>query len=469
MRRFCLAFLLLATPAFAQPDRYELGRRVIAFEKAWDEKADDAAAKKRAAPIVNKAVQSLFRLNLSGASKFIDEARNALDGAEPALASVRWAEALQIVPESRVVDSTVDDVTVAVKAFYKIDGDAPKAAIARAKLGAGKPVEVVLDKLPATIRVPVKSVPGTPSADFTLVVEIVVDGKVLARKETRVSRIEKFEERLAAVKKASADVPKPPTTIEQATFLLIVKQLESLAKKNVPETDLPASRLIFGAERLSKIKEPYYIPTRPGEFWLSIPTGKTSTVVRIRIPTKLEERKTPVPVLFALHGIGGSENMFFDSYGNGIVPRLATERGWIVVAPKVELLLGSGPAPKVPEILAELAKRYPIDLKRVYLIGHSMGAGHAMQLAQKDPDRYAAIAALGGGGKVAKADSLKGRFFVGCGKMDVALNGAKALHTSLVEAKLPVIFKEYNDIEHLLIVREAAADVFKLFDDARPK
>jgi len=469
MRRFCLALLLLASPAFAQPDRYELGRRVIAFEKAWDEKADDAAAKKRAAPIINRAVQSFFQLNLSNASKFIDEARNALEAPEAASASVRWSEALQIVPETRVVDSTTEDVTVAVKSFYKVDGEAPKGAIARAKLGAGKPVEVTLDKLPATIKVPVKSVPGTPSADFTLVVEIVVDGKVLARKETRVSRIEKFEERLAVVKKASADVPNPPMTIEQATLLLIVKQLESLAKKSVPETDLPASRLIFGAERLSTVKEPYYTSKRPGEFWLSIPTGKTVSVVRIRIPAKLEEKKTPVPILFALHGMGGSENLFFDSYGDGIVPRLATERGWIVVAPRVEGLLGSGPAPKVSEILDELAKRYPIDPKRVYLVGHSMGAGHALQLAQKDPERYAAIAALGGGGRVAKADTLKGRFFVGCGKMDFALNGAKSLHKSLDDAKVPVTLKEYDDIEHLLIVREAAADVFKFFEDTRPK
>lgn len=247
--------------------------------------------------------------------------------------------------------------------------------------------------------------------------------------------------------------------------MLIVKQLDALAKKTVPETDLPASRLIFGAERLSKVKEPYYIASRPGEFWLSIPTGKTATVVRIRIPTKLEEKKTPAPILFALHGMGGSENLFFDSYGNGIVPRLATERGWIVVAPKVEGLLGAGPAPKVSEILAELAKRYPIDLKRVYLVGHSIGAGHAIQLAQKDPDRYAAIAALGGGGRVSKAESLKStRFFVGCGKMDFALSGAKALHKSLEDAKVPVTLKEYDDIEHLLIVREAASDVFKFFE-----
>ena len=113
------------------------------------------------------------------------------------------------------------------------------------------------------------------------------------------------------------------------------------------------------------------------------------------------------------------------------------------------------------------AKRYPIDPKRVYLVGHSMGAGHAVQLAQQDPGRYAAVAALGGGGRITKPDALKSvPFFVGCGKLDAALPKAQALHKALEEAGCPVTFKEYDDVEHLLVVREAAADVFKFFDQA---
>jgi predicted esterase len=462
--RSLLALLLCSIPAIAQADRYELGRRVHDLEVAWDEHATDAAARKRAAPLVNDAVQNFFKLNVPAAGKSLDDARHALSSAEPASFAVRWADALQIVPVARAVDAAVDDVSIAVKAFYKVEGDAPKGVIARAKLGAGKPVEVSLDTLPATLKVPIKPVPGTPSADFTLVVEIIAEGKTLSRKETRISRIEKFAERLAAVKKLAGDVPTPPTTIEQATFLLLVKQLEDISAKKTPETDYPFSRLIFGAERLSKVKEPYYIPSRPGEFWLSIPTEKKTTVVRIRIPPKLEEKKS-VPVVIALHGMGGSENLYFDAYGNGIVPRLAAERGWLIVAPRVEGILGAGPAPNVPAILDELAKRYPIDPKRVYLIGHSMGAGHAVQLAQQNPERYAAVAALGGGGRVSKGDSLKStRFFVGCGTKDFLLAGSKSLHKALEEAKMAATFKEYEDIEHLLIVREAAGDVFKFFE-----
>jgi predicted esterase len=456
--------LVLASSASAQIDRYELGRRVHDFELAWDEHAGDQSATKRATPLVNQAVQSLFKLNISGAGESFDAARNALLSTDPPPANVRWAESLQIAPEFRAVDAETEAISVTVKPFYKVDSKMPKGAIARAKLGAGKPVETELRALPATFKVPIKSVVGTPSADFPLVVEIIVDGKTLARKETRVSRIEKFADRLAAVRKLAADVPSPPTTIEQASFLLLVKLLEDAADKKPLETDYPMSRLIFGAERLAKVKEPYYIPSRPGEFWLSIPTGKKPTVVRIRIPPKLEEKKS-VPVVFALHGMGGSENLYFDGYGNGIVPRLAAERGWIVVAPRVEGLLGAGPAPDVPAILDELAKRYPVDRQRVFLLGHSMGAGHAVELAQRDPKRYAAVAVLGGAGKLTKAETLKSiRFFVGCGKMDRALDAAKSFEKGLSEAGVSAKLHEYADIEHLLIVRAAADDVFKFFD-----
>jgi hypothetical protein len=466
MRRVALLLVLVASPAFAQFDRYEVGRRIHDFEVAWEEKANDQEAKKRAVPLVQRAVESLFKLNVGDAARSVDTARHALSSAEPVPASVRWADSLQIVPESRAVDAMTEELNVKVKAFYKVDVKAPKGAIVRAKLGAGKPVEASLDKLPATIKVPLKSVPGTPSADFPLVVEIVSDDHTLARKETKVARIEMFAERLAAVKKAGEDVPSPPKTIEQASFLLLVKLLDDAANNKSLETDYPMSRLMFGAERLAKVKEPYYIASRPGEFWLSIPTGRKPTVVRIRIPPKLEQKKSPVPIVFALHGRAGSENLFFDGYGNGLTPRLAAERGWIIVSLHADGgLLGSGPAPDVPAILDELIKRYPIDPKRVYLIGHNFGAGHALELAQRDPGRYAGIAILGGSGKLTKRDAFKELpVFVGCGKLDPALETLRSLEKELSEAGAKVSPHEYDDIENMLIVREAVTDVFKFFD-----
>jgi predicted esterase len=466
MRSITLAVLFLcAAPAIADPDRYELGRRMHDFEVAWDKHAEDAAAKKRAAPLLNQAMQQCIQRDHAAVARTIDTARHALDSADPAPPAVRWADALQIVPESRVVDASVADLTVTVKTYYKPEVEAPQGARLRARIGNGKVIEAALESLPATVKVPIKDAPGSPSADFKLTAEITADGKVLATKVVGVARVEKLSDRVAAVKKAAQSVPSPPPTIEQASFVLLASLLDDLTQAKVLETDYPSSRLVFGGERLAKVTEPYYIRSRPGEFWLSIPTEKGPTTIRIRIPPKLEEKKQAVPIVFALHGMGASENAFFEGYGNGIVPRLATERGWLVVSPRVEGPREAGPAPNVPAILDELSKRYPIDPKRVFLVGHSMGAVHALELAEKDPGRYAAIAIVGGGKAVRKPEALKGvSFFVGCGKLDPGLDGVKALHKAFDDAKLPVTYKEYDDIEHIMIVREAANDVFKYFD-----
>ncbi|HVK07560.1 MAG TPA: alpha/beta fold hydrolase [Gemmataceae bacterium] len=467
--RLVLFALLFVGSAAAQPDRYELGRRMHLFEVAWDEKAADPAAKKRAAPHVNRAVQSYFTLNLPGVAQALDEARYALQGGDVP-AAVKWADSLAAVPETRVVDVTTGELSVTVKAFYKSDAAAPAGAVARAAFGRlGARVEAKLDTLPVTLKLPAP--PGDQSEDTRVTVEILVDGKPVSAKSAGVSRVAKFAERLAAVK--ANPLPGPPTTIEQATFADLVKLLTEFEKKGSPETDYPVSRLMSGAEALIRDKEKgdYYTYRRAGVFWLTVPTAKTPTVIRISIPpTKKDGPKEAFPVLVALHGMGGSENLFFDGYGAGIVPRLAAERKWLVVAPRVTGLLGGGPAPDVPAILDQLAKRYPIDEKRVYVVGHSMGAGHALQLAQANPKRFAAVAALGGGGRVSKPDAFAGvPVYVGCGKLDFALGGARALHKSLDAAKVAVTLKEYDDIEHLTIVREAAPDVIKFFEGVGKK
>lgn len=465
-RLSAVGWLFVAAPLLAQADRdrYDLGRRAHAFEVAWDATADDPAAHRRAVRHVDRAVKHFLGFELSAGAAELDAARHALESADPVPPAVRWADSLQILPEGHLVDAAAADVVVVVKPYYQTGTEAPKGAVLRARLGTGKPVEAALDSLPATVRVPVTGVPGPPSADLKLTAEVVSGGKVLCTRAVGVSRVERLKDRLAAVQRAAADLPAAPKTIEQATFALLVQTLGKLANRQAPETDLPISRFLAGAERLATVTEPYYVPKRAGEFWLAIPTGKGSTVVRIRVPPKLEGRTDRVPVVVALHGRGGSENAYFDGYGNGIVPRLASERGWIVVGPRVDGVLGSGPAPPVPAILDELARRYPIDPKRVFLVGHSMGAGHAVQLAEEHPERYAAVAALGGGRVRKPAALAKVRFFVGCGKLDGALEKARGLARSLDEAKVPVTLKEYDDVEHLMIVREAAADVFRFFE-----
>src|SRR5262249_32192477 len=59
---------------------------------------------------------------------------------------------------------------------------------------------------------------------------------------------------------------------------------------------------------------------------------------RFYIPTNYDAKKK-WPMIVALHGMGGDENSFFAGYDNGLIRRLAEERGYVVVCPK-----GRGPA-----------------------------------------------------------------------------------------------------------------------------
>ena len=154
--------------------------------------------------------------------------------------------------------------------------------------------------------------------------------------------------------------------------------------------------------------------------------------------------------------------MFFETYGHGRIVDLCRQRGWMLVAPRSG---GFGGTP-VAEVVDSLAKVYPIDPKRVFLVGHSMGAAGAVGAAQVDPSRYAAVAALGGGGSVRKVAGIASvPFFVGVGTEDFALRGSRGLVASLKRAGVAAVeAREYPAVEHLAIVQVALDDVFRFFD-----
>ena len=58
-------------------------------------------------------------------------------------------------------------------------------------------------------------------------------------------------------------------------------------------------------------------------------------------------------------------------------------------------------------LLDEIISLYPVDEKRIYLTGLSMGGYGAWDLASKHPERFTAIATVCSGGVTEKAHVLK--------------------------------------------------------------
>ena len=161
---------------------------------------------------------------------------------------------------------------------------------------------------------------------------------------------------------------------------------------------------------------------------------------------------------------GGSENMFFETYGAGRLVELASQRGWIVVTPRHPLL---GMPLSYREIIEGLSHFYAIDSRRVFLVGHSMGAAEVVRQVSLEPDPPQAAVAVGGGGGAKDTDAVKATpWLVAAGELDFGRGGAKSLADRLEKLKSRVEYREYPDVEHMVIMQAALDDVFAFLDQA---
>lgn len=466
--RHLLPLLLLplaAAPCRAQlfatdaADRYETGRHLNLFERALEK--SDAAGRKRAVGHVEKTTMLFFSGKLGEVAENLDLGRYALASDKPPADEARWAESLAVRPASRLFDRSATELPVSVAAYYRLKAKIPEKAVVRLTLGKAT-AEVPVKGLP--LKHVIKLTPDDRDAERTLTAVVEVDGKPVARSEHTISFVEKLDDRLAALETKAKGLKQTGDGFELASLKAALPRLKDLANKKTLETNYPVSTLLKEAEDVAaavEAGERYYGPKRAGQFWLSV----GSQPVRVQVPAKLDEAKR-VPLVVALHGAGGTENLFFDGYGDGKTAKLCAERGWMMAATRAPLLAFA--PPDVPKLVSALAKTYPIDTKKVFLVGHSMGAGHAVALGCGNPDRVAAVAALGGGGAFRASDAVKDvPFFVGCGDKDFLLNQAEGLHKAAEKAGVKKVkYVKYEDADHLMVVQLAARDVFAFFDEA---
>jgi predicted peptidase len=166
-------------------------------------------------------------------------------------------------------------------------------------------------------------------------------------------------------------------------------------------------------------------------------------------------------LVIALHGAGGSENMFFDSYGHGAIVELCRKRGWLLLAPRAE---GGTTAASLAEMIESLSALYPVDRKHVFLVGHSMGAMQGVGHINRKPELFAGAALISGGGNLT-AGTKNLPIFVGVGADDFAITMSRQLQSGLKKAQVETSeYHEYTDCEHLFAVQDALPDIFAFFD-----
>ncbi|MBM3967472.1 MAG: hypothetical protein FJ308_20815 [Planctomycetes bacterium] len=307
------------------------------------------------------------------------------------------------------------------------------------------------------------SLPSLPNGDYTIRATLnqsEVASEIISENLTLCHGLNKKTEEISAWYESNR---RGKGDSKQSSARMLAKEILQICKGTACETDIPWTQWIEDFDSLSDESVPFdqWIQSQPGNSrWCQLSNGNKSQVIRLRVPSALDK---PTPVLFAFHGAGGSENMFFDTYGAGRLIDLASERGWIVISPRQTL---NGLGLNIVEMLDELQKSLPIDRSRVMLVGHSMGAAQAMQQVSNYPQQIYAVAALGGGGTVKRSNALEQiPFYVAAGDRDFGRPRAMLLAKQLKEIKANVRYTDFENVEHLVIVQAALDDVFRFFDD----
>jgi predicted peptidase len=178
------------------------------------------------------------------------------------------------------------------------------------------------------------------------------------------------------------------------------------------------------------------------------------------------------PLVIFLHGAGerGNDNVKQSVHG---VPQFASEENrkkypCFLIAPQcpegkkwveVDWSADTHETPKEPsesakltlELVDSLMKKYPIDPKRVYLTGLSMGGYGTWDLLARRPDFFAAGVAICGGADEATAEQIKAvPVWVFHGAKDTAVKPIRSrrMVEALKKAGSKVKYTEYPDVGH---------------------
>ena len=452
--------------ATAQVERSELGKRLRRFEEAWQTASVETRA--NSVPPMEAAVRSFFSLQFRAAAARLDDAWFTVRQAAPPTRFERWAIASRLQVAPRLMDTTNAEIVVQLMPYYEIENmEMPAEAKVIWQLHDSQ--KEVVAELPVTLEQATQAlswmVGEVPAGEYRLTATMQHDQQSVTLPPTFLSRVDRLMMRLTLIDEAAKAWPDTATDTARATVSSLLPLLKSQAASQVHEIDYPAGRLMQTCEALiaDQGQSPKVLAklAREGDVWATLATSSRQIPVRLRAPA---QATGPLPVLLLFHGAGGSENMFFETYGAGRAVTLGLERGWLVVAPR-QPLFGTGPDAET--IIRALSDHFEIDRKRIFFMGHSMGARHVTQQVSRYPGLPAAAVALGGGGSVTKPMTASPcPWFVAAGQFDFGLKGTISLAARLRETGNPVTFREYPDVEHMVIVQAALDDAFVVLDQA---
>ena len=319
---------------------------------------------------------------------------------------------------------------------------------------------------------------------YLLNVEVSNQGQPIGSSSLQVA-LRKGVDELAA--RLEADAAKAPEAL-RAEILFPVDRMNNVNRGRLelrtfdPDRDLAAAEAI--AAGVNAGKDPFAGRTGDIRRHYRLDSANEILPYRTYVPTTYTGAKA-FPLIVALHGLGGTEDAFFDNYEKKLPP-LAESHGYIVATPLGYRVdgsygwgLGTPPADvntkrtqdfseqDVMQVLARVRQLYKIDDSRIYLMGHSMGAIGTWKIAPKYPDIWAAIAPFSGNGApdtLQRIRSVPEIIVHGDADPTVNVAGSRAMVAKLKELGTEFKYIEVPGGLHSDVVAPNVAAVIDFFD-----
>jgi predicted peptidase len=328
---------------------------------------------------------------------------------------------------------------------------------------------------------------GVPDGNYLLGIEVFDDARELATVTLPIAVKKGLDDLVARLE---ADARKAPAAVRD-DILYPVDRMRQVNRGRLtlstfdPDRDFATAESVAVAARGGK----NLFATRTGDFKRAYLLEAAGEIMpyRMYVPTAYSASRT-YPLIVALHGLGGTEDSFFNGY-NGEMVKLAEQHGYIVAAPlgfRVDGSYGWGlgnppadPATRrvqensekdVMQVLQLVRQQYRVDENRIYLMGHSMGAIGTWKIAPKFPDLWASIGMFAGSGAPATLDRIKHvpQFVVhGDADATVNVNGSRAMVAKAKELGIDVKYIEVPGGSHGGVVAPNLAGMFEFFNAHR--
>ncbi|MBL9149936.1 MAG: alpha/beta fold hydrolase [Phycisphaerae bacterium] len=402
MRRVAAFVSLLVVAAVASgsdpvaPGREDLFRSFLAFEEALAEPSAASLDRRATNIAVDRASIGFFAGRYADTMRTLaDEAAAArgLSGAERDAFTALLMHRFVAEPRELVIDNArASGARIAISALPYVKEAALPERLTFVVTRPDGSAEHIDAAMPATLDLAASSAlqPGTYRVDVRTSSGLAVPAvRVPVFAEAPAATIEALRARLDRIVNADleTDVAATRSRLDLAAGR-VTSSAGFLADRPRLLAEIDAEIRAYESGRFAWLD-------RRGEAWRSVPVLGGAAPVRVLIPESLEPGASP-PLVIALHGAGADESMFLAGYGRGELGRIARAKGFVVACP-VSSSFGLTPR-FFDELVAEMRRTANVDPGRVYLVGHSMGAGAAARVASQRGDRVAGIGLIAGTG-----------------------------------------------------------------------